>query len=61
MGKAPEEKKQRNLEFYKRWQIDGENIYDLIKEYGFSYPRAYQLKVNLEKKYPNEINKLRAN
>ena len=58
MGKAPSEEKQRNLEFYKRWKINGENVYDLISEYGFSYPRAYQLKKILENKYPHDIQKM---
>jgi len=59
MGKVPEEKKDRNLEFYKRWRINGEELNSLINEYGFSYPRAYKLKKILEKKYPeNEIAKM---
>jgi len=57
MGKVPLEEKQRNLEFYKRWRIKGENLYDLIREYGFSFPRAYQIKTQVEKKYPDVISR----
>ncbi len=55
------EKKERNLEFYKRWRIDGESLYDLLQEYQISYPRAYQIKEAVEKKYKRIINVLRKN
>lgn len=51
----PEEKKDRNLEFYKRCWINGEDIYDLIREYDISYPRAYQIKQQVEDKYPTWV------
>ncbi len=59
MGKVPEEEKQRNLEFYKRWRKDGENIYKLLLEYGFSLPRAYQIKRRVEQKYPEFVQSLK--
>lgn len=58
MGKVPVEERERNLEFYKRWRIDGEDIYQLLGEYGFGFSRAYALKKQIEKKYPEEIKKL---
>jgi hypothetical protein len=61
MSKVPPEEKQRNLEFYKRWRIDGENIYELLKEYGFGFSRAYRIKYRLEEKYPAEVARLSAN
>jgi hypothetical protein len=50
-----QEKKDRNLEFYKRWKIDGESLNDLLVEYKISYPRAFVIKKQVEKKYPDEI------
>jgi hypothetical protein len=50
-----QEKKDRNLEFYKRWRLDGEPLNKLLVEYNFTYPRAYAIKAQVEKKYPNEI------
>lgn len=52
------EEKQRNLEFYKRVWIDGEDIYTLLKEYDFGFSRAYQIKKHVEEKYPKQIKKL---
>lgn len=51
MAQQPtEEKIQRNLEFYQRWRIDGEELSDLLTEYDISYPRAYQIKKQVEER-----------
>jgi len=50
MGKVPEEEFSRNLEFYKRWQVNGEDLRDLVKEYNISFSRAYQIKTKVERK-----------
>jgi Mor family transcriptional regulator len=55
MGIRPNEKTDRNLEFYKRWRINGESLNDLIREYDFSYPRAYVIKKRLEEKYGEQL------
>lgn len=60
MGKVPEEEFKRNLEFYKRWRINGEDLRDLVKEFNISFSRAYQIKTKVEKKsqYKKEIAKI---
>ena len=60
MSKVPVEEIERNLEFYKRWRINHEDIYTLIREYGFSYPRAYQIKAKVERdpKYQEKLGQL---
>jgi hypothetical protein len=52
------EKYDRNLELYKRWQIDGEPLNQLLVEYEISYPAAYKIKELVERKYPEELQKL---
>jgi len=61
MGKAPVEQKDRNFEFYRRWRKNGENVYDLIREYDFSLGRAYQIKKKIEQKYPEFVLKMSQN
>jgi hypothetical protein len=43
-------KTDRNLEFYRRWQVKGENLYKLLLEYGFGQSRAYAIKRWVEQK-----------
>ena len=42
-------KKDRNLEFYKRWRVNNEPLYKLLQEYGFNQTTAYNLKRWVEK------------
>jgi Mor family transcriptional regulator len=49
MGSSPEPKTERNLEMYRRWKA-GENVYDLIREYGISLARFYVIKRKVEAK-----------
>jgi Mor family transcriptional regulator len=47
MGASPEPKTERNREMYNRWR-NGEDVYDLIREYEISLARFYVIKKKVE-------------
>lgn len=51
MGVRPEPKTKRNFEMYKRWK-EGDNPYDLVREYNINLSRFYQIVRWVERKLP---------